>query len=188
MLVYLKLKKGGINMGKTYYDILNVKFNATQEEIKSAFRQLAKKYHPDVNPSVEAIEIMKEITLAYEVLSDLEKRKKYDLTLQLQGQTHNQTQRKTYRETQTRAYDSYTQTREESEESFEEMLKTILKTMRDIKKNEMPYDDLIKVDNIKNIYPKRAKYNKNNDYNYNKSSYDINDEVTRTEKIYVLKK
>ncbi len=64
---------------KDYYKILGVDKNATAEEIKKAYRQLAKKYHPDRNQGEkEAEEKFKEISEANEVLSDPEKRSKYD--------------------------------------------------------------------------------------------------------------
>jgi curved DNA-binding protein len=64
---------------KDYYKILGVDKNATQDDIKKAYRKLAMKYHPDRNPSDKsAEEKFKEITEANEVLSDPEKRKKYD--------------------------------------------------------------------------------------------------------------
>lgn len=64
---------------KDYYTILGVSRTATEKEIKSAYRKLARKYHPDVNPGdTKAEERFKEIAEAYEVLSDPEKRKKYD--------------------------------------------------------------------------------------------------------------
>ncbi len=64
---------------KDYYKILGVSRNATQEEIKRAYRKLAAKYHPDKNKgNKEAEERFKEINEAYQVLSDPEKRKLYD--------------------------------------------------------------------------------------------------------------
>jgi len=65
--------------GKDYYEILGVRRDATEQEIKQAYRRLARKYHPDVNPGDKAAEAkFKEINEAYEVLSDKEKRRKYD--------------------------------------------------------------------------------------------------------------
>jgi curved DNA-binding protein len=64
---------------KDYYKILGVDKNATEKEIKSAFRKLARQYHPDVNPDDPQAEArFKEINEAYEVLGDTEKRAKYD--------------------------------------------------------------------------------------------------------------
>jgi molecular chaperone DnaJ len=64
---------------KDYYEILGIDKDADQQEIKRAFRKLAKKYHPDLNPDDQGSEVkFKEVNEAYEVLSDEEKRKKYD--------------------------------------------------------------------------------------------------------------
>src|SRR3989304_5517084 len=65
--------------GKNYYDLLGIKKDATDKEIKQAYRRLARKYHPDVNPNDKSAEArFKEINAAYEVISDKEKRAKYD--------------------------------------------------------------------------------------------------------------
>lgn len=63
---------------KDYYETLGIKRGATEAEIKSAYRKLARKYHPDVNKTKEAEEKFKEINEAYEVLSDKNKRNRYD--------------------------------------------------------------------------------------------------------------
>ena len=63
---------------KDYYDVLGVQKTVTKDELKSAYRKLALKYHPDRNKSPEAEEKFKEISEAYAVLSDQEKRKRYD--------------------------------------------------------------------------------------------------------------
>src|SRR2546427_1016537 len=63
---------------KDYYKTLGVPKNATTEDVKKAYRKLARKYHPDVNKSAGAEKSFKEINEANEVLSDPEKRKRYD--------------------------------------------------------------------------------------------------------------
>ena len=63
---------------KDYYEILGVKRDADTAAIKSAYRKLARKYHPDVNKTKEAEEKFKDINEAYEVLSDKAKRQRYD--------------------------------------------------------------------------------------------------------------
>ena len=65
---------------RDYYEVLGVSKSATDEELKKAFRKLAKKYHPDANPDNkdEAEKNFKEVNEAYEVLSDKQKRQMYD--------------------------------------------------------------------------------------------------------------
>jgi molecular chaperone DnaJ len=62
-----------------YYAVLGVRRDAGPDEIKKAYRRLARELHPDVNPDPETQERFKEITQAYEVLSDPEKRQMFDL-------------------------------------------------------------------------------------------------------------
>src|SRR3989337_2083276 len=66
-------------MARDFYDVLGVSRSASDKDVRQAFRRLARKYHPDVNPGdAKAEERFKEINRAYEVLSDADKRKKYD--------------------------------------------------------------------------------------------------------------
>src|SRR6266850_747988 len=68
-------------MAKTadYYDLLGVPRNATPDQIRSAYRKLAKQHHPDVGEAPDGAERFKVITEAYEVLSDSERRQRYDM-------------------------------------------------------------------------------------------------------------
>ena len=63
---------------RDYYEVLGISKDASEQEIKKAYRSLAKKYHPDMNKSPDAEEKFKEINEAYEVLSDPDKKAKYD--------------------------------------------------------------------------------------------------------------
>ena len=65
-------------MPDDYYQVLGLKANCSQDDIKQAYRNRAKLYHPDVNRSAKASETMKRINIAYATLSDPEKRKSYD--------------------------------------------------------------------------------------------------------------
>jgi curved DNA-binding protein len=66
-------------LSKSLYDTLDVSENASADEIKKSYRKLARKYHPDINKSPEAEEKFKEINAAYEILSDSDKKRQYDM-------------------------------------------------------------------------------------------------------------
>ena len=77
-------------MSKNYYEILGVKEDASQAEIKKAYRKLAVKYHPDKNPNdKKAEEKFKEISEAYYSLGDVKRRKEYDNVRKMGGNTGN---------------------------------------------------------------------------------------------------
>ena len=77
---------------KNYYRTLEIDPNATAEEIKGAFRRLAKRYHPDKNPGHEksAEQMFRRICIAYEVLRDPQRKLMYDLTLKATEMEHQQ--------------------------------------------------------------------------------------------------
>ncbi|GAC1444885.1 MAG: molecular chaperone DnaJ [Vulcanimicrobiaceae bacterium] len=92
---------------KDYYEVLGVPKNAPEKDIKSAYRKLARKWHPDANPSdaKKAEERFKEISEAYEVVGDSDKRKKYDAlgSNWEQAQAQAEAQRR-YRDAQAQAH------------------------------------------------------------------------------------
>jgi Leucine-rich repeat (LRR) protein len=69
-----------------YYDILGITTNASEDDIRTAYKNLVKAYHPDVNPTAESEEIIKHLNTAYDTLSDPHKRMLYDLALQSNAQ------------------------------------------------------------------------------------------------------
>lgn len=68
-------------MTKNYYEVLGVSRDASQEQLKKSYRKLARKYHPDVSKEPDAETRMQELNVAYDTLSDAEKKKEYDFLL-----------------------------------------------------------------------------------------------------------
>ena len=95
-----------LNSFKDYFKILGVSRNATSEEIKSAFRTLARKFHPDLNPCDEWAEFkFKEINEAYEILSDKEKKKSYEKYLIYWSKNRNRKSQDFYRKNNDKDFD-----------------------------------------------------------------------------------
>lgn len=78
--VLMELQVGGKPMAtkRDYYEVLGLSKGASDDEIKKAYRKLSKKYHPDINKDADAETKFKELTEAYEVLSDPQKKAAYD--------------------------------------------------------------------------------------------------------------
>lgn len=125
-------------MSKTFYEILNVSPLSTQDEIKQAYRTMAKKYHPDMNPGIDTTSLMQEITEAYEVLSDVEKRRKYDEKINNNSQSE-------------RTYASYTKSREETESDFEEWINEYLRNRRRENNIKFETEKQWEIDTLTNI-------------------------------------
>lgn len=81
---------------RDHYLVLSVKPISSADEIRKAYRELSKKYHPDLNPGMKAAsdEKMKELVAAYSVLNDKEKRKEYDKQVQFQFRRHSKNREK----------------------------------------------------------------------------------------------
>lgn len=104
------------SMPRDYYDVLRVSRSASTEEIKSAYRRLAKQYHPDVSQETDAEEKFRQLKQAYEVLSDAAKRARYDRPSYAgasEDARRNNTKRKHERERKYRA-EQKTETKQEA--------------------------------------------------------------------------
>lgn len=154
-----------------YYEILGISYTATQEEVKKAFRTLAKQYHPDVNKEDNATEMMQKITEAYEVLSDINKRKEYDkkLNIHKSGNQSNKAQRPNVH------YHSYTKTREESEKDLDDWLNEYLKKAREKYKFNFGDINSWKIDTLKDLKINLIKGNYDGIYDLFKDKDNIND-------------
>lgn len=96
------------NSTKNYYEILGISIESSTDEIKTAYRKLARKYHPDINKSPDAIQMFKEITEAYETLSTPQEREKYNTLKGFFKQEKTTTSAK-------KAEESYTETKTKNE-------------------------------------------------------------------------
>ena len=97
-----------LNGFKDYFKILGISRNATDQEIKSAFRKLARKFHPDLHPDDEKAESeFKEINEAYEILSNQEKKKSYEQYLSYWFKKRDGKSRDVYQEDNDKDFDEY---------------------------------------------------------------------------------
>ncbi len=94
-------------MLKSYYEILNICENASKDEIKKQFKKLVKMYHPDINSSLEAENIFKEINKAAEILLDDEKRKNYDKLRNANKEVYNKKPHQNYKTSESSGYSFY---------------------------------------------------------------------------------
>ena len=94
-------------MLKSYYEILNICENASKDEIKKQFKKLVKMYHPDINSSLEAENIFKEINKAAEILLDDEKRKNYDKLRNTNKEVYNKKPHQNYKTSESSGYSFY---------------------------------------------------------------------------------
>ncbi|KTD30022.1 DnaJ C-terminal domain-containing protein [Legionella micdadei] len=108
---------------KDYYKIMGLERGASQDEIKRAYRKLARKYHPDVSKEENAEAKFKELGEAYEVLRDPEKRAKYDRY----GQYWKEQEQAGYRPQGEKAYQNYQFFDEENATDFQDFLDSILR-------------------------------------------------------------
>lgn len=100
-----------MDKNKDYYQILGVDRSVSKKDLKAAYRNLARKYHPDVNPGNKTSEIkFKEIGEAYEVLSDDSKRKQYDLAKGISEAVKKASNSKNTEQAKKQAKDAYTST------------------------------------------------------------------------------
>ena len=113
-------------MLKSYYDVLEISSCASRDEIKKQFKKLAKLYHPDLNSSLEAENIFKEINKAAEILLDEDKRKKYDELRSLNKAT----------------YKSYTNPRK-SEYTFSDLFKATKKEEKKVELKPQKGGDIV---------------------------------------------
>ena len=159
LLQYAAIKERGIsmvNIKTNYYKILNVSTTATQEEIKNAYRTLAKKYHPDSNPTIDTTQEFQKITEAYEVLSDVNKRRSYDSsTMYTQSET---------------VYKSYTKTKEESEFDFDDWINDYLRRKRQ-KERKFTDDGKWEIEKLKELRETLINRKMRDEYDENYKSY-----------------